>query len=383
MIEKIVNQLRRFRFFTALIWLVIGVLRKFAWFLNPILLIFRFWKIQRIDNRIANWCFESEKNIESIVKNRPHHYMIASFEIHYPNSTYGYAKILKNYVGLPETYPIKVCYSHFASFHRTAFSPKAPFLSTYNFDIPVFLACGRFEEENMRTYRPKNLVYVIGSPFLYAESFFSDEYIKQEKTRLGKNLLVFPSHSTLSSCSVYNVQEFLDSIMNKYKNQFDTIRICLYWRDIELNRHQFYIEKGFELVSAGNSLDYNFIPRLKGLLQICDAITTNSLGTHVGYSISLNKPVSMLQRTSHNFHNLDKNMLKFYSEENYAPEYKILEELLLSNEELKITDEVREIIELFWGLNEKKTKEELRQIFFEAEMLFRKSPYRHRFLKFR
>jgi hypothetical protein len=71
------------------------------------------------------------------------------------------------------------------------------------------------------------------------------------------------------------------------------------------------------------------------------------------------------------------------SEDNLADEYRMLENLLLSNDDLKITDQICEVIEPFWGLQEKKTKEELRQIFFEAEQLFQKSCKRYYFLNLR
>jgi hypothetical protein len=172
-------------------------------------------------------------------------------------------------------------------------------------------------------------------------------------------------------------------MVNGYKNQFDSIRICLYWRDIEFNRHKLYIEKGFECVCAGSLCDSNFMSRLKGLLNICDATITNAIGSHVGYSISLNKPVMMISKVHLDTSDLNPNGLRYFSNDALPNEYKILEEMLLDNKNLEINDEIRKTIEFFAGLQEKKTQEELRRIFFEAEQLFQQSPYRHHFLKFR
>jgi hypothetical protein len=317
-------------------------------------------------------------------KGIPHHKWV-SFELRLTNYVYGHAKSFKSYVGLPDIYPIKVCYSHGANFARWGFDPQLPRTRTYDFSIPVFLAWGHYEEDLMSRYRPNNKCYVIGSPFLYAENFFSEYYIKKEKNRLGRNLLVFPAHSTIGTSANYNFQEWIDFV-SQFKGKFDNIRICLYYKDIERHQHKLYTENGFECVCAGHGLDCNFVSRLKGLLSICDAVITNSIGSHVGYSIAMDKPVAMCPyKCSDTIFAADYNLSKLLNniESIRSPSYKLIEEQLQANEELKITDEIRETIEPFWGLREKKTKEDLRQIFFEAEQLFRKSPNRHSFLTIR
>jgi hypothetical protein len=384
MLERIVNKLRQYKWFSVLLWSAIAILQKCALFLNPFLSVLRFWKIRRIDKRITGWCFKSEKDIEGMIKGGTSHYMKASFEIHFQNSGYGYAKVLKDYSGLPETYPIKVCYSHGAHFDSSKFAPNMPTAPAYNFDIPVFFAWGRFEEKIMQIYRPQNKVFVIGTPFLYADSLFSKEYIQQERNRLGKNLLVFPAHSTLTTKYIFDGSKFIDGILSKYKTRFDTIRVCMHWNDIVRNRHRPYIDKGIECVTAGNNEDINFIRRLKGLFQICDASLSNVIGSHIGYSISLNKAVTlMLSKINLDLSGSPYELSQLILNNCPAPELQKLEELLSINDELTITDEIRETIEPFWGLREKKTKEELRQIFYEAEQLFQKSPKRHFFLAWR
>jgi hypothetical protein len=382
MTQKFLSFIYQNKYIQKLIFTGGDLLRHFAWLLNPFLSVRRFWLVRSIGMKTANYCFDSEKNMELIEHSNVPYYQWASFELRITNYVYGHAKVLKQYAGLPDIYPVKVHYSHGIDFTHGGFDPQLPRTRTYDFSIPVFLATGRYQENLMRHYHPHNTVYVIGSPFLYAENLFSEEYVQKEKNRLGKNLLVFPAHSTLVTNANYKKDDFIEFI-SRFKNRFDSIRICLYYKDIEQHLHQLYREHGFECVCAGHGLDCNFISRLKGLLSICDATITNKVGSHVGYSIAMDKPV--LMNTSEvstlvigTNHNLWSDM-----EATLSPAYQLIVDQLQANEELIITDEFRETIEPFWGLREKKTKEELRQIFFEAEELFRKSPKRHTFLTIR
>jgi hypothetical protein len=106
------------------------------------------------------------------------------------------------------------------------------------------------------------------------------------------------------------------------------------------------------------------------------------LGPHVGCCIAMQKPVVMVSSAVISF-TMRKDIEDKLVGSSLDPAIKKLEHLLRSNDEMVITDEMREVIEPFGGLREKKTKEELRQIFYEAEQLFQKSPNRRNFLEFR
>jgi hypothetical protein len=309
---------------------------------------------------------------------------LASFELTPANYLYGHAKVFKNYAGLPDIYPIKVFYSHGALFDDLFLKHR-----NFSFDtrIPTFLAWGRNEEEMMLRCHPDIKVYVVGTPFIYADNLFSDEYVQKEKKRLGKNLLVFPAHSCKAIHIDFSQHDFIKSI-SRFKCHFDSIRVCIYWKDIHLNYHRIYTENGFEVVTAGNSMDCNFISRLKGLLSICDATITNGFGSHIGYSIDMNKPVLLIDIAKFNDVCLPAGLRNMINVNNMPQFYtsnkgKQIIDKLQSNEDFKLSEEMRDLIEPYWGLREKKTKEELRQIFYEAEQLFKKSRKKYTFLKYR
>jgi hypothetical protein len=384
MLYKIIVKLKQNKYAVFCVYKFIALLQRLAWLFNPILSIRRFWNVLSLTDKVVDFCFTSGISTEFVEKIEqckiPSH-KFASVELTIANYLYGHAKAFKGYVGLPDAYPIKVFYSHGLIINNLL-------LTHYNFSydtrIPTFLAWGRNEEKMMSECLPNIKVYVVGTPFIYADNFFSEEYIQREKKRLGKNILVFPAHSAKIVLADFSHQNFIKSI-HRYKKQFDTIRICLYWKDIQLDRHKIYMKEGFEVVTAGHNIDCNFVSRLKGLLSICDATISNGFGSHIGYSIAMNKPIKLLEisdykdiGTPYGFPEQIKNFKL-----SFTPEMELIIDKLQQNENFDITQEMRDLIEPYWGLQEKKTKEELRQIFYESEQLFQKSPLKHMFLKLR
>lgn len=137
-------------------------------------------------------------------------------------------------------------------------------------------------------------IIAVGPYINYTKSLYDSEKLLSEKDKLGKTLVVFPSHSIDSVYANHNITEFIKYIeIFKEKYRFDSILVCMYWKDIELNNHKEYELSGFRIVTAGHSYDANFLSRLKTILLISDAVLTNSVGTHVGYSVSLNRPIQI------------------------------------------------------------------------------------------
>lgn len=129
----------------------------------------------------------------------------------------------------------------------------------------------------------------IGPYIRYVDFYSSKEGLASMKRNLGKTLLVFPSHSIEGVNSVFNEEAFVNEI-KKYAVSFDTILICMYWKDILDNRYQRYLDYGFKIVTAGHRSDPSFLSRLKDLIYLADMTMSNNLGTHLGYCISEHKP---------------------------------------------------------------------------------------------
>ena len=156
------------------------------------------------------------------------------------------------------------------------------------FENPVIYTMGKQRMEFLTNNGIQN-VYSIGPYIKYVRNFKTKKKREDLKTKLGKTLLVFPSHSIEGVDSVFNEKSFLNEIKECSKD-FQTTLICMYWKDILDNRHIVYQNDGFVIVTAGYRNDPFFLSRLKDLIELSDMTMSNNLGTHIGYSIALNKP---------------------------------------------------------------------------------------------
>lgn len=202
-------------------------------------------------------------------------------ELHPVNDWYGNARNFKLYMGLPQTYQFKFVNEH------GVFLTEQVARSELESDLPSFVTYSDFRVGVLKKYK-KN-VFKVGNFIHYANHFYTKEKIAQEKKRLGKNILVFPGHSLKELKQKYKNDFFIKNIKKVAKN-FKTVRVCLYWIDIQHGLHKFYQSLGYECVTAGHILDPNFVPRLKSLIEIADLTISNDAGTHIGFSVYMNKP---------------------------------------------------------------------------------------------
>lgn len=136
-------------------------------------------------------------------------------------------------------------------------------------------------------------VYPIGPYIAYSKCLFDEGALDAAKKKLGKTLLVFPSHSIKYMQSIFDNSEFVKEILKvKAKGDFKTVIISLYYQDLLNNPDvvSFYEEFGFLVTSCGWRENKWFLDRQRTLFELCDVSMSNSIGTHIGYSIYLGKP---------------------------------------------------------------------------------------------
>lgn len=150
--------------------------------------------------------------------------------------------------------------------------------------------------KNFLLSKTNKKVICVGPYIHYFHSLVQEDKLQNLKKELGSVLLVFPSHSLSDIDVEYNKKEFKDKIID-LSNSYDTVLICLYWADIlkgdVLNDYQ---NKKFKIVTAGHIYDTYFLNRLRSIFDLCDHVFSNSVGTHVGYAIYLNKPIYLINQ---------------------------------------------------------------------------------------
>ena len=138
-------------------------------------------------------------------------------------------------------------------------------------------------------------VICVGPYIHYADYILGEDELMKLKNSLGKVLLVFPQHSIAGVHMSYSSNPIIDCIKSII-SEFDNVVMCFYWHDILMNKHVEYAKNGFKIVSAGHSNDIFFLDRLKTIFYLSDHVLTNSVGTHVGYSIFMNKPLKIIEQ---------------------------------------------------------------------------------------
>lgn len=149
--------------------------------------------------------------------------------------------------------------------------------------------------EYLKTHNLHRKIVPVGPYILGANHHKSTEELVSIKKQAGRILLVFPTHSCETNEVNYSV-EFLINKIKERRNEFNTVFVCLYWMEV-LKYPQvasLYEAQGYTVVSAGHRSDPLFLSRLKDIISLSDMVFTNGIGTHIGYSICLSKPVCFI-----------------------------------------------------------------------------------------
>jgi len=281
---------------------------------------------------------------------------------------YSIGKTMKEYAGLPSDYEIKAFIEHAAQLsdyteHGFRVHPSLPSIVPSQFRVSV-----------IEGVTGNNGAYAVGPYIAYAKSALSKEKLESERERLGRNLLVFPAHSIRGLMASYDIDMFCEKIKEIAK-EYDSVRICLYWKDVLLDTADKYKKHGFEVVTAGHYYDPMFMPRLKSIIETSTMTMSNKLGTYVGYSIYLNKPHYLLKSNvvmdkissdgkelSEIEYNISRNMRNRLKN----PNIDLIFELLSKNQEI-ITEDQYNHLNKYWGFDQLKTPQQLRKLLLEIE----------------
>jgi hypothetical protein len=212
-------------------------------------------------------------------------------------------------------------------------------------------------------YTNKNVI-CIGPYIAYAESLLNESELQNLKNKWGNCLLVFPTHSIPDLKVSFNKNLFCDEI-DKIGINYDNVIICLYWKDVLSGESKFYLNRGYKVVTAGNMYDVNFLNRLKSIIFLSSYTMSNSIGTHVGYSLYLGKPFYLFnQDYKLESNKLNNEFMQYENLQKSSSTILVKQEFvrLFSKEEKKITKEQFKFADYIFGFSQVKSKEELKKI---------------------
>lgn len=290
-------------------------------------------------------------NLAELAKDRD----LLTPELFTPNDFYGHAAVLKQYCGLNRDVSLKASIEHALFFNDYAWEVEL------QCDLPAILVTSSLRFAPLRK-RTKKAIFAIGPLILYAPHALSSETLDAERKRLGKSLLVMPSHSTHHITAQYDINGYR-RYLERAGREFDSVRVCLYWKDVLLGRDVPYREAGFECVTAGHMFDPLFLPRLRSIIESASVVTSNVCGTHVGLCVALHRPHVIAHQapkdvTAEQTSDIQRD---FDAGEYESPQFREVEQAFSAWTDT-ISARQADIVNRYWGLEEKRTREELRMI---------------------
>jgi len=273
---------------------------------------------------------------------------------------YGYVNALMNYAKLGDQLDIEKIFSYPTVFHGVNYAK----IRHYEF---VLVLCGCHQLQDLQNKR-KAPVFSVGPYIRYASHFYSNDELHFKKQANGNTLLIFPYHSDIFSKSLYDVQAFVNYVLEEAK-AFDSVIACFYHLDYNTKLREQLESHGVKIVCAGLINDISFVKRLKSILYLADAVVTNGLGAHIPFALEEGKPVKFFRQKLQMIGNSDRRYLK----EHYITYTNMNSPLILPfvTDEWCITDEQIRTHELYAGFSIHKTPEQMRAIFDVSELLFK------------
>lgn len=187
-------------------------------------------------------------------------------------------------------------------------------------------------------------IITVGPYIQYAKNFKTELELKEIKDKFGKILLVFPSHDYPGNGVSFDEKDFI-SVIEEMSSKYDSVFVSMSGYDISQNHHKVYLNKGYTIVSSGTRFDPYFLNRQRDLIELADMTMSNSVGTHVGYCICLNRP--------HYIYNQEISSTGLLAEEKTnqdirSREYSEIKKVFSSRTEA-ITQEQIDIVKHYWG----------------------------------
>ena len=196
---------------------------------------------------------------------------------------YGHDVILKRAAALPLVgQPLPFLLEHGVNFSDQAgFEVPKPWVRSY-------LCMG--EQRAARIRRLYGVDAVAVGPYIqYAHSLLSEQRGSALKEQLGRSLLVIPAHSVDQVQRSWS-DEALIGLVERHRRQqgFDTVIWQGFWKDEPPSN---LLPPGWILAGNGHRSNPWFLDCQRTLLELCDAMLTFALGTHVGYALALQRRV--------------------------------------------------------------------------------------------
>ncbi|HWV86431.1 MAG TPA: hypothetical protein VNZ62_13365 [Capillimicrobium sp.] len=292
--------------------------------------------------------------LRRLARDRP----LVTLERHEPNAYYGHDAVLKRYLGRPGWRPLPAAVEH------------SVYVSGYIWDVEAdtplrTILCSTPERAARYVERDPDAAapVPIGPVTAYMPP-------PPPPPASGGALLAFPAHSTHLLESQFDVDEFIGQL-ESVRQGFDTVRVCLYWKDVLLGRDAPYRAAGYTCVTAGHIYDAGFLFRLRDIFAGARGVVANEVGSPVLYSVLWDRPVWVTeQKVRREAASAEIIAREQVSDQQWEGETATLR-ALFAEPSWELTDEQRDHLRWFTGIPSVRPPSALRQILAEAAARYR------------
>lgn len=298
-----------------------------------------------------------EASAEALRLNREE--KISLFREGYNNEGYYYGNVqaLMDYAKIPKEelryFPL-VSHNDVMPLYHSAFLYKS-----------AVIFSGTYFRKKIHERSPYVPVFSVGPFIHYAKGIYDPEKLQREKNKIGRMLLAFLPHTIEGVERYYSRKQFIDTIIDTYGNDFETIWLSVYWADVNDEVCEYAQDKGIHVVSAGFRFDTTFSKRLKTILELSDAVVCGDIGTFIAYALYMGKPIARVKIsddrtiTEGQFRSEIERKLQLSEDyERYVQGF-----YRVFDKELKNTEVQRTWINAVSGLDQTKSPEYIRHIF--------------------
>jgi len=219
-----------------------------------------------------------QKNLKELCAPRA----LKSSEIHFaPNAFYGNSSIIKDYVGLPQNYPLPVVVPHGATYS-----------STYVWEEeitsrPKVVWAWTERRAAIHHAKSKKIQELNAMPFVYLMHMLG-----KPKTKKQGTVFFLADHSTEHIHGHTNYEAIITRL-NKLPAKYQPVTVSLYF--VDYNRlGKLFQDAGFKVVSPGHYYDPNYLYRFYHLYSQYKYATANSILSGIIYLTELGCPFFFL-----------------------------------------------------------------------------------------
>lgn len=284
------------------------------------------------------------------------------------NQLYGNEYLIRRYAGINEDLFAIIEHGLFFGHNKK----KIPY--EHEWELGCILTYGEYRKNLIQQVFPYYYCETIGAPILYADS--EEKYLLEIKNTLQiseKILLFFPAHGIDIVTPKYSVDILSDKLLSlAIENGCCNIVICSYSLSPSDELYQALINKAKEIrifiYSCGSRFDQEFLLRQRALISLSTVTASNSLGTHVGNCVGLQKPHAILKQEITYEGDTEKafgeQMRSANWKDQFLKEKNLFENMFpYTSGQLTLTKEQYDFCDYYWGFSKKKTPEEIHEIY--------------------